>query len=323
MQTADGRPLTAVNRLRSAVSRPPSIKSMKKLKQINFGRIWGEFQRLLLLLSGTILAALGYALFQVPFNIAAGGVSGIGIIINTFTGWPLGVMYLVMNIPLLILGYFYLGRWRFVLQTLLAVSIFSTTTDLFIIYLPTLLDSYPITNDIFLSAVYGGIVGGIGGGLVYRSGSTIGGTGIVGRILQMRTGMPLSQVYFYTDGVIILSAAFIFGWEVALYAWLTLFLNGLASDYTLEGPSSVRVATIITNNPELVSQALIDQLGRGASYWEVTGAYTGKQRYMVLCTIYRPQVNALKRAVASVDEEAFVIIGTGHQALGFGFSPLR
>jgi len=296
---------------------------MKIIKRINFGRIWRETQRLLLLMVGTIMAALGYALFQVPYDIAAGGVSGIGIIINSFTGWPLGLMYLVLNIPLLVLGFFYLGRWRFVLQTLVAVIIFSVTTDLLILNLPDLLDQYPITGDIFLSAVYGGIVSGIGGGLVYRGGSSMGGTGIVGRILQMKTGMPLSQVYFYTDGLIILTAAFIFGWEVALYAWLTLFLNGLASDYTLEGPSSVRVATIITNNPETVSQALIDQLGRGASFWQVTGAYTGKQRYMVLCTVYRPQVNALKQAVASVDQEAFVIIGTGHQALGFGFSPLR
>jgi uncharacterized membrane-anchored protein YitT (DUF2179 family) len=296
---------------------------MKIIKRINFGRIWRETQRLLLLVVGTVMAALGYALFQVPYDIAAGGVSGIGIIINSFTGWPLGLMYLVLNIPLLVLGFFYLGRWRFVLQTLVAVIIFSVTTDLLVLNLPDMLDQYPITGDIFLSAVYGGIVGGIGGGLVYRGGSSMGGTGIVGRILQMKTGMPLSQVYFYTDGLIILTAAFIFGWEVALYAWLTLFLNGLASDYTLEGPSSVRVATIITNNPETVSQALIDQLGRGASFWQVTGAYTGKQRYMVLCTVYRPQVNALKQAVASVDQEAFVIIGTGHQALGFGFSPLR
>jgi uncharacterized membrane-anchored protein YitT (DUF2179 family) len=296
---------------------------MKIVKRINFGRIWRETQRLLLLVVGTVMAALGYALFQVPYDIAAGGVSGIGIIINSFTGWPLGLMYLVLNIPLLVLGFFYLGRWRFVLQTLVAVIIFSVTTDLLVLNLPDLLDQYPITGDIFLSAVYGGIVSGIGGGLVYRGGSSMGGTGIVGRILQMKTGMPLSQVYFYTDGLIILTAAFIFGWEVALYAWLTLFLNGLASDYTLEGPSSVRVATIITNNPETVSQALIDQLGRGASFWQVTGAYTGKQRYMVLCTVYRPQVNALKQAVASVDQEAFVIIGTGHQALGFGFSPLR
>jgi uncharacterized membrane-anchored protein YitT (DUF2179 family) len=296
---------------------------MKIIKRINFGRIWRETQRLLLLVVGTVMAALGYALFQVPYDIAAGGVSGIGIIINSFTGWPLGLMYLVLNIPLLVLGFFYLGRWRFVLQTLVAVIIFSVTTDLLVLNLPDMLDQYPITGDIFLSAVYGGIVSGIGGGLVYRGGSSMGGTGIVGRILQMKTGMPLSQVYFYTDGLIILTAAFIFGWEVALYAWLTLFLNGLASDYTLEGPSSVRVATIITNNPETVSQALIDQLGRGASFWQVTGAYTGKQRYMVLCTVYRPQVNALKQAVASVDQEAFVIIGTGHQALGFGFSPLR
>ena len=179
-------------------------------------RAWRELQNFFLTVIGVILAALGYALFQIPFDIAAGGVSGAAIIINHFTGWPEGTMYLIMNIPLLVLGFFYLGRWGFVVRTIGAVLIFSVATDLFIAYLPGMLNTYPVTGDVLLSAVYGGIVGGVGGGFVYRAGSTMGGTGIIGRIVQQKTGIPLSQIYLYTDGVIVLIAGAIFGWETAL-----------------------------------------------------------------------------------------------------------
>jgi uncharacterized membrane-anchored protein YitT (DUF2179 family) len=101
-----------------------------------------------------------------------------------------------------------------------------------------------------------------------------------------------------------------------------LLINGWASDYTLEGASITRVATIVSNRPQEVSAALIEALGRGVSFWEVTGAYTGQSHYMLSCTVYRSQVNELRRVVAEVDPEAFVTIGVGHQALGQGFLPL-
>ena len=293
---------------------------MKRARLASVGRV---LRQVLLLVVGTTISALGYSLFQVPYNIAAGGVSGIGIIVNHFTGWPIGTFYLVMNVPLLILGFFNLGGLRFLWRTILAVLLFSSLVDLFNAQLPRLLTRFPVTDDVLLSAIYGGIVGGIGIGLIYRSGGTIGGTSILGRILQKRTGAPLSQLYFYTDGVIILTAGLVFGWEIALYALLTMFLNGLASDYVLEGVSNVRTATIITDRPEEIAQAIIAQLGRGVSFWPVTGAYTGRPHTMLLCTIYRSQLNPLKQLVAELDRDAFVIVGKTHQALGFGFPPLR
>ena len=293
---------------------------MKRARLASVGRV---LRQVLLLVVGTTISALGYSLFQVPYNIAAGGVSGIGIIVNHFTGWPIGTFYLVMNVPLLILGFFNLGGLRFLWRTILAVLLFSSLVDLFNAQLPRLLTQFPVTDDVLLSAIYGGIVGGIGIGLIYRSGGTIGGTSILGRILQKRTGAPLSQLYFYTDGVIILTAGLVFGWEIALYALLTMFLNGLASDYVLEGVSNVRTATIITDRPEEIAQAIIAQLGRGVSFWPVTGAYTGRPHTMLLCTIYRSQLNPLKQLVAELDRDAFVIVGKTHQAVGFGFRPLR
>ena len=300
------------------------MEFMRSLRtRIDLTKIWQLSRQMIVLIIGALLASLGYALFLVPFNIAAGGVSGISIIINSFTGWPFGLLFLVLNIPLLALGFYYLGRWRFLGRTVVAVLIFSFAADFFIANLPKWLDQYPLTDDVLLSAIYGGIIGGIGSGLIYRSGGTMAGTGIVGRIWQRKTGVPLSQTYLYTNGIIILTAGLVFGWEIALYSLLTLFLNGVASDYTLEGPSSVRTVTIITDRPKEMGLALIEGLNRSVSRWEITGMYTGRNHDMLICTVYRPQVAALKRIVADVDQEAFVVIGTAHQAWGYGFSRLK
>jgi uncharacterized membrane-anchored protein YitT (DUF2179 family) len=146
---------------------------------------------------------------------------------------------------------------------------------------------------------------------------------VIGRIIQIKTVFPLSQAYLYTDGLIIFVSGIIFGWEIALHALLTLFVIGMASDFVIEGPSFVRTATIITDSPSDVTQALMFGLDRGASQWEITGSYTGKTRSMVFCTIYRSQVNELKQIVAAVDDDAFVVIGNAHQALGGGFMILK
>jgi len=216
-----------------------------------------------------------------------------------------------------------LGRWRFLLKTVFSVALFSIATDYITLYLPLYAPQFPLTGDLLLTTIYGGIVGGIGGGLIYRSGATMGGTGILGRIIQLRTGTPLSQVYLWTDGLIVITMGVVFGWEVSLYAMLALFLSGLASDYTLEGPSSVRTASIITNRPDEMTAALMAGLDRGVSRWQITGGYTGATRHMILCTIFRPQVNDVSRIVTQINEDAFVIIGDAHQALGSGFVPLH
>lgn len=285
--------------------------------------IWHEVLRWLVLVVGAFLSALGYAMFQVPHHFSAGGLGGIGIIVNHFTGWPVGLLFWVMNLPLLVLGYFYLGGMRFVVRTLIGATIFAAATDWLSLYLPTMLDTYPITNDLLLNALYGGIIGGIGGGLVYRAGSTLGGTGIIGRIIQQKTGQPLSQVYLFTDSGIILSMGLVFGWESSLYGLLILFINGLASDYTLEGASTTRTVMIITNQPQAMSAALMETLERGVTSWEVKGGYTGQKHYMLMSTIYRPQVNEVKRIVADIDPNAFLTIALSHQALGRGFTPFR
>ena len=285
-------------------------------------RFWIELRRFLLIVIGTLIVAIGYVVFQVPFNIAAGGVSGIGIIVNHFTGFSVAAFYLLVNLPLFILGFFALGGWRFLVNTVIAVLLFTAAIEAIQIYLPLFVGTNAITTDPLLSAIFAGLIGGVGEGLVFAAGATIGGTSIVGRILQFRTGIPLSQLYLWVDGGIVVLAGIIFGWESALYAMLTLLLHGLAADYTLEGPSRSRSVIIITTEREKMTQALMTRLDRGVSLWEATGGYTGEARTVILCIIYRPQVNDLKRIVSETDPHAFVSIGITQEVFGSGFTRL-
>ena len=201
--------------------------------------------------------------------------------------------------------------------------LFALFTDFFGWLMPQVTTPFPPTDDLLLSSLYGGLTGGFGAGLVFRTGSTMGGTGIIGRLIQQRTGMPLSQSFIYTDGLILLAMGLVFGWPVTLYGLLVLIINGLTADYALEGASVTRVANIITNHPQKMSSALIGGLGRGVSYWPITGGYTGRTRYMVTCTIYRSQMRDVQDVVAGVDPEAFVTISVGQRAMGEGFAPLE
>lgn len=271
---------------------------------------------------GAIIAAVGYAIFQVPHGIAAGGVSGIAVIVNHFKGWPVGVMIWIMNLPLLVLGFRLLGGWRFLGRTILGVSVFSATADFLLDWLPHHLEHFPVSQDVLLSAIYAGVVAGVGNGIVFTAGGSLGGTGVIGRILQRRWGVPLSSIYLYTDGGIIVAAGLALGWEAGLFSMLTLFLSGLSSDYVMEGPSAVRTATVITSKPEEVSQALQQELGRGTTFWEATGGYSHKTRSIVMSTIGRAQVNDLREILQTIDPMAFLTVGVSHQAYGKGFLPL-
>ncbi len=135
-------------------------------------------------------------------------------------------------------------------------------------------------------------------------------------MIQLRTGLPVSQVYMFTDGAVVLLAALLFGWEIGLYSLITLFIWGVVVDYVLEGPSVVRTAFIITDKPEEVSQAVLERLRLGVTSWPAQGMFTETRHTFLFCTVSRSDVNTLRKTIMSEDPGAFVVIGQGHQAIG-------
>lgn len=265
----------------------------------------------LLVTVGGVILASNVVVFLTPSHLAPGGVSGSAIILNHLTKLPVGATMLVLNIPLLILGFRTLGRFKFLGKTLYVVLIYNLGADLLSNFLP-----HGVSQNVMLNAIFAGVVGGLGTGLVYRAGGTTASTGVISRVLQLRTGIPISQVYFLTDGLIILVAGIVFGWESALYALVTLFVWGLATDYVLEGPSVVRTAFIVTDQREQVAQALLHKLQIGVTAWAGEGMFTEKTHSVLFCTVNRPFVNALREIVTETDPQAFIVIMHGHQATG-------
>lgn len=260
---------------------------------------------------GAIILASNVAIFLAPSNIAPGGVSGAAIILNRFLQVPVGAMMLLLNIPLLALGFQSLGRFHFLTKTLYVVLIYNLGADVVAQFLP-----HGVSENILLNAIFAGVVGGVGTGLVYRAGGTTASTGIISRILQLKTGIPISQVYFISDGLIILAAGIVFGWEAALYALVTLFVWGIATDYVLEGPSVVRTAFIVTDERDKVSRALLEQLQIGVTAWQGEGMFTEQKHHVLFCTVSRPFMDTLREIVSQTDPHAFIVITHGHQATG-------
>jgi uncharacterized membrane-anchored protein YitT (DUF2179 family) len=167
------------------------------------------------------------------------------------------------------------------------------------------------------------VVSGFGYGLVYRARGTSGGSDVLARILSHYRGVPMTTSYLLVDTVVILGAGFVFGWKAALYAMIALYVSGLVAESTLEGGGTVRTAIIVTAEAEAISARVIEELERGVTMLEGTGAYTGAGRLVLYCVITRAEVAALKAIVQEVDPRAFMVIGVAHEALGEGFRPLK
>lgn len=268
----------------------------------------------LLLTLGALAGALGFDLFLVPANVAPGGVTGLTLVVNRFlpAGVPDGMLLLVLNLPLLYLGYRKLGGAPFVLRTVYVVLTMGIAIDLFPLILPT----EGLTNDPILNALYGGAMLGAAGALVIRGYGNMGGTAILARVYQKRSGMPIGQIYLFIDGLIVLLLGVAFGWERALYSLVALFIAGMVTDYGIEGPSIVRTVFIITDHPRDVAAALQARLRTGVTFWKGEGMYRGGERNILFCTINRTEERELSRIVREVDQAGFIVIGQGRTASG-------
>lgn len=284
-------------------------------------RYWPPLRDFSLIALGALVQAAALRVFLVPANLASGGVSGISQLINHYTGWPIGMMVFVGNLPLFVLGWRFLGGRRFAMRTAFAIAIYSFLVDT-ILFLP-FFPKNGLTDDIVLNSLYGAVVSGIGYGLVYRGQGTSGGTDILARILIHWKGIPVTQSYLMTDTVVILAAGMVFGWKAALYALIVLYVSGIVVDTTMEGSGTVRTALIITEQPQAVADKIMADMERGVTIMNATGAYTGSERQVLYVVLTRAEIPVLKTIVSETDARAFMVVGAAHEALGEGFQSFK
>jgi len=293
------------------------VKIKEFIKQIDFS--WRSISDYLLIILGGFVQALALRTFLIPSQLVGGGISGIAQLLHYLWRTPVGLITMLANIPLFIIGWRFLGGPRFALRTILSVVSFTVFTDILI----ALTGQAPFTDDILLNSLYGGIILGIGLGLVYLGRGTSGGTDILTRILNQRLGMSVSLAYMITDSVAVLLAGFFFGWDKSLYGLIMIYLSGVAADMVSQGTNVIREAMIITDETGKVVSAISEELGRGTTIINAKGGYTMKDRPIIFCVVSAGEVIRLKTIVRDADPDAFMVVGHANEALGEGFKPLK
>ena len=275
-----------------------------------------ELLNVLLIAAGLLLATLGYRLYLIPNNVAPGGFTGIGQIVNhLLPAVGVGMVNLILNVPLFVLSLRSMGL-GFGLRSLLS----SVALSLLLDYLPV----PAMTDDVLLSAVFGGVLCGAGFGLVLRVHATTGGSDMLASIVHRHVpALKVSVCLFATDATGVIASGFVFDAAAAMYALISVFVMNVVIDQVLEGPGLARSHIIITTHGNEIAERILKELDRGVTALDAKGMYSGEDRTMLLCVVSRLEAVRLRAVVFSVDPRAFVIVQNVHEALGEGFKELQ
>jgi uncharacterized membrane-anchored protein YitT (DUF2179 family) len=270
---------------------------------------------LVLIVVGAGLTAVSVVVFLNPNDVVPGGFTALAMFANRLWGWPVGATLLVMNLPFLLLAMAVLGV-QFGPKTILATVLASVLIDVLQPVLPV------IQGDPLLYTLYGGLIYGVGLGLVFRAHATTGGIEIPAKLLEHWRGVRMSNSLLAMDAAVLALAAFFFGLESALYALIVAWVSARVIDFMETGATASITAFIITRQPEVIRDGILEQLERGVTLLEGEGGYTGEQRTVLMAVVRRRETRTLQEIVRVADPEAFVVISPSNEVLGEGFKPL-
>lgn len=264
---------------------------------------------------GALLQAIGVYCFIEPCRVAPGGASGIALMINYITGFPVGTMTLFINIPLLICSYLFLGK-RMTLKTVKTVVIASLTLDLIVSpYFPQYI------GDRLISAAFGGIFVGAGLALIFMRNSTSGGGDILAKLLQRRYPyMQTGHAIMIIDLTIIGISVLVFrGLEAAMYGLISMACLTQTVDAILYGMNKGAMVMIMSPKNQEIAEAIMKRVNRGTTFYKSIGGYSKKDCETLMCVIDRKQFYLVKEIVDSFDKNAFVIVSETKEVYGEGF----
>ncbi len=266
-------------------------------------------------LAGGSLYALSVNVFTLPANIAPGGLTGVATLLNYLFSLPVGTMVMVMNLPLFLLSFLYLGR-RFLAKTVVATAVTSVLIDLFSLFIPA------YNGDPLLAALYGGVCSGFGMSLIFLRGGTTGGTDIAAKLLvKVFHTADIGQMILIIDAVILVLSALVYqNVDNALYACIVIFTSTTMIDRFLYNAGMGKILYIISRNAATVSDAILTRMKRGVTLLDGQGAYSGTPRHILFCVVRRGEVWRVKQLVKEADPNAFMIVSDAGQVLGEGFT---
>ncbi|MFE4713879.1 MULTISPECIES: YitT family protein [unclassified Paenibacillus] len=247
---------------------------------------------------GSALIASGFNLFLIPHRLLSGGVSGLSMLVGYFTPLNISLLYLLFNIPLLVAGWFQLGR-RFIVLSILSVA--STT------WMMTLIPVRVVPSDMLLASVFGGVMVGIGSGISFRAGGSSGGFDILGSIITRYRDFPVGTIIAGMNGLVILAAAYFDNnWNLALASMVSIYVTGKVVDMIHISHIKVTVYIVTNRTEELLKQLLV--LQRGVTKIRTEGAYSHVEKDMLMTVTTRYELAELKRIIKTTDPQAFVNI---------------
>lgn len=262
---------------------------------------------------GAIIYAAGISLFLDPNSLAPGGVTGISIILNRITNIETGTLILLLNIPILLVGTWRFGV-RFILSTLYCIALTSLCTNV--------LSAYgPVTEDLVLAAVVGGAVLATGVGLVFKAGGTTGGIDIIIKLLRLKMPhLKTGALYLAMDAVVVATSAILFrNIELALYAGVAVFVSSTVLDVVLYGRDGAKLIYIISDHFEPITKRLLEELDLGVTHVDASGAYSGKEKRVIMCVCRKNLSPKVEEIVKEEDPLAFMIVSNATEIYGEGY----
>lgn len=265
---------------------------------------------------GIAFVAAGMYFFLVPNNLAAGGVSGLGIIINKYTGIPVGALMLVMNVILFIIAFIVLGT-SFGVKTIYAsLGISGMIWALEKIYPLT---SPIVKDELMLQLFFGIFISGVGMAIVFNQNASTGGTDIIAKIMCKFFPIDIGKALLVSDFFITVFAAATFGIKLGLYALLGVIINGFVIDGVIEGMNICKNVVIISEKCDEIKAYIMNELGRGATVYCAKGAYSNVQKEVITTVVGRKQFIKLRDFIKDIDKNAFITVNNVHEIFGEGF----
>lgn len=283
-------------------------------------RVTASVTELLMCVVGTFMYALAVSLFVTPLKFAAGGVTGLGILVNYLVPFiSTGTFVFVANIPLFILAWRKFG-FRFIARTVFSTAMMSGFIDI-ISYVANRYDLFFHGEEKLVGAIFGGIIAGAGLGVVFLGGATTGGLDILARLLRLKfPHFSVGKLILICDFVVVVLSGIVYkSVESVLYSIIIIFLSSLAVDYVVAGRSHSKLLFIMTDSYEQVTRDIIDVCGRGVSIIPAQGGYTGQERKLLMCVVRAHEVSRVRAVVANYDKKPFIIIADSSEVLGQGF----
>ncbi len=274
--------------------------------------------KFILITIGAFIYSMGISIFLDPNNLAPGGTTGIAIIISNLTSLRTGTLVLLINIPILIFGWWKFGV-RFILSTIYVTfvsSFFINTMNEYII-----VKYGVVTHDFLLSGVAGGSLMAIGMAMVFRQGATTGGTDIIIRALRQKyKHIKSGTIFIITDAIIVSASAIIFkNIEIALYAAITIVISNFVLDFVLYGGDSAKLLYVISDNNERIAGRILKELDIGVTYLKAEGAYTETDKKVIMCVCRKYNYTKVRDIVREEDVNAFFIVSNSNEVFGDGY----